>query len=296
MGFSGLSDSYGGNWGTLCRYPGNRLGTTNHAGGSIDNFGATVTFRCKPPANGRLQGPLALGELPKSIGVSCPSVCLGKEGTICRKEAGWFSKIGHAPPPAVKKVTYVGVDSGGSKPTSRAMTPQQEALLRAEAKRPKVPPKILVEGPYTPNSRNHTIKAPNTGSLGCATTKYFESSNASTARNLFITHHKTGTLATAAFLMQQCNCPPGSTWYHRWMHPRKGDKKTCMQECARQRSIVFACDGFPFAMHLQPIRATVFHCTSLATWLKRWRPTARLVRVARAHALCALLVRTPCIP
>lgn len=45
-GYSGVSnDMYGGNWGHECRFPGTN-GKPNNAGGQLNNFGYTVTWKC----------------------------------------------------------------------------------------------------------------------------------------------------------------------------------------------------------------------------------------------------------
>jgi len=46
QGYSGAITEYGGNWGHVCRYPGNERGSPNRVGGELTNLGFTVTWKC----------------------------------------------------------------------------------------------------------------------------------------------------------------------------------------------------------------------------------------------------------
>lgn len=58
MGFDGWSDEeYGGNWGKLCRYPGEVIGSANKVGGSITQLGYTVSWKCTGSRDGSTDPP-----------------------------------------------------------------------------------------------------------------------------------------------------------------------------------------------------------------------------------------------
>ena len=229
-GARGVSNEYGGNYGDLCRYPGTRWGAPNHAGGSLQKFGTTVTWRC----SGESQREAA--HVPPSAVTAgantCARVCLGRSGLDCRAEGGWFSIVrpppksqtqtprGSAPPSTMSPVVFS--DHGKwLPPRTRPATP---AAARAEAiatlnRRKAMPPpskhsarrgegaklieepredetsscsngardatsaascaigpgqaNVRVEPPFRPSPVRY-VKPPYTGSLGCATDRYFK--------------------------------------------------------------------------------------------------------------------------
>lgn len=58
MGFDGWdAEEYGGNWGKLCRYPGEVIGSANKVGGSITQLGYTVSWKCTGSRDGSTDPP-----------------------------------------------------------------------------------------------------------------------------------------------------------------------------------------------------------------------------------------------
>lgn len=88
-GYDGTVLEYGGNWGNQCRHPGNNRESTNKAGGSLDQLGFTVSWRCEGKQNGC--GSHKIEPTPEpTIDPTMPSP-LPDHVKDCGR--GWFSKI-----------------------------------------------------------------------------------------------------------------------------------------------------------------------------------------------------------
>ena len=106
-------------------------------------------------------------------------------------------------------------------------------------------------------------------SLGCASREYL--ANISQATTVFISHHKSGTLATAAFLLDVCGCSVRTgTWWSMWT-------SGCHHRCLTKKGIIFLCDGLPFGVVLPP-HALVVHLVR--------DPVAMVVSSYKYHLAC----------